>query len=135
MTTEDNIVLFIRNNCRLCSKNDELIVPCICEGVKKYVHKKCLLNYINSTKIEKCELCNYSYILSYKSYVCCNLFFNILYNIFLWILVSCIGFIVFLAVTKNTEKFFDSDITGIKFLGFVFTHLSIKYRILDVSFL
>lgn len=60
--------------CRYCLTNDinNMISPCLCNGTSKYVHKNCLLTWINSRRTNliipilpnnlfKCEICNYNY--------------------------------------------------------------------------
>ena len=54
--------------CYICldaGDTDDLISPCKCDGTTKYVHKKCLLNWIyettNPESREKCTICKHEY--------------------------------------------------------------------------
>jgi hypothetical protein len=107
------------SNCRYClSSKGKLISPCQCTGTIKYIHKKCLITWINQNNKTSCELCNYSYKLNIQNFFILNLFVNIFYNILLWLFITCLTFIIFLGITGNEKKFiFDSDDTGIKFLA------------------
>ena len=55
--------------CKICfekeTKTNPLIAPCLCEGTIKYVHQKCLKNWLNSSNIKpelaKCGICKCKY--------------------------------------------------------------------------
>ena len=36
-----------------------MISPCMCNGSMKFVHESCLMQWLNTSKRKKCELCNY----------------------------------------------------------------------------
>lgn len=44
---------------------DQLIRPCECRGVFAYAHKVCLSNWIETTKHEYCDICNFKYNVSF----------------------------------------------------------------------
>lgn len=46
--------------CRL-SGEDTLYHPCLCTGTIKYVHQKCLEQWLKYSKKEVCELCNHRF--------------------------------------------------------------------------
>jgi hypothetical protein len=50
--------------CRICQEDDyilNLISPCKCHGSIKYIHSVCLNAWINSSKQNKCAICNILY--------------------------------------------------------------------------
>ncbi|CAD5206513.1 unnamed protein product [Bursaphelenchus okinawaensis] len=49
--------------CRVCrlSGEDTLYHPCLCTGTIKFVHQKCLEQWLKYSKKEVCELCNYRF--------------------------------------------------------------------------
>jgi len=53
--------------CRICYENEtdnnDIIEPCRCGGSIRWVHKKCLLKWINMnpTRNSKCDICKFSY--------------------------------------------------------------------------
>lgn len=51
--------------CRICcdggSEEAPLVAPCICRGSMKYVHPRCLLDWLESSKNNKCEICKYAF--------------------------------------------------------------------------
>ena len=51
-------------DCRICYESggqSSMLSPCNCTGTMKYVHKQCLLSWINSKHAIKCELCKIEY--------------------------------------------------------------------------
>ena len=64
-------------NCRIClGTKGKLISPCTCKGTMKYIHKKCLENWIlyrldNNKKSQICEICNKKYIIKRGSMFKC----------------------------------------------------------------
>ena len=52
------------NECRICYdtlRQDSMISPCNCSGSMKYVHKQCLLSWINTMHGLKCHVCGIQY--------------------------------------------------------------------------
>ncbi|KAL5106760.1 E3 ubiquitin-protein ligase MARCHF1 [Taenia crassiceps] len=59
--------------CRICHESNEstnavefnsygrLIAPCLCDGSLKYVHEKCIQQWIEISQSKKCELCHFEY--------------------------------------------------------------------------
>uniref|UniRef100_A0A0N5CB22 RING-type E3 ubiquitin transferase n=1 Tax=Strongyloides papillosus TaxID=174720 RepID=A0A0N5CB22_STREA len=49
--------------CRVCrlSGDEPLYYPCKCIGTIKYVHQKCLTEWLKHSKKEACELCNHKF--------------------------------------------------------------------------
>ena len=50
--------------CRICFEKDlpkKMVYPCKCRGTLKWIHKKCLLNWITISKKMSCPQCNYTY--------------------------------------------------------------------------
>jgi len=50
--------------CRICRENgtrENLVHPCKCSGSIRYVHEKCLLEWIEHSKTETCELCKHKF--------------------------------------------------------------------------
>ncbi|CAD5209375.1 unnamed protein product [Bursaphelenchus xylophilus] len=49
--------------CRVCrlSGDDVLYHPCLCTGTIKFVHQKCLEQWLKYSKKEVCELCNHQF--------------------------------------------------------------------------
>ena len=56
--------------CRICYEDTEnnMIEPCKCGGSIRWVHKDCLLKWIdmNSTRNSKCDICKFSYKITKK---------------------------------------------------------------------
>jgi E3 ubiquitin-protein ligase MARCH6 len=51
--------------CRICRENgnrETLVHPCKCSGSIRYVHEKCLLEWIEHSKTETCELCKHKFV-------------------------------------------------------------------------
>ena len=60
-------------DCRICLEKDDiknLIHPCKCRGTVKYVHEKCLIQWIETTGNnlfkKKCSICNENYLIIKK---------------------------------------------------------------------
>ncbi|KHJ42242.1 zinc finger, C3HC4 type [Trichuris suis] len=53
--------------CRIChceATNDApLIAPCYCSGSLKFVHQRCLQQWIKSSQTKACEVCRFSFIM------------------------------------------------------------------------
>ena len=52
--------------CRICWEpqkdlSDVLISPCHCNGSMKWIHRKCLAKWIETSKHESCQECHYKY--------------------------------------------------------------------------
>ena len=61
-------------DCRICLEKDDiknLIHPCKCRGTVKYVHEKCLIQWIETTGNnlfkKKCSICNENYLIIKKA--------------------------------------------------------------------
>uniref|UniRef100_A0A915JZR6 RING-CH-type domain-containing protein n=1 Tax=Romanomermis culicivorax TaxID=13658 RepID=A0A915JZR6_ROMCU len=56
--------------CRIChcesAPDAPLIAPCYCSGTLKYVHQKCLQQWIKSSQTRSCEVCRFSFIMQTK---------------------------------------------------------------------
>lgn len=56
--------------CRIChcegSSDAPLISPCCCSGSLKYVHQKCLQQWIKSSQTRSCEVCRFTFIMETK---------------------------------------------------------------------
>ncbi|VDO95570.1 unnamed protein product [Soboliphyme baturini] len=56
--------------CRIChceaAPEAPLIAPCYCSGTLKYVHQKCLQQWIKSSQTKACEVCRFSFIMQTK---------------------------------------------------------------------
>lgn len=56
--------------CRIChcesTTEMPLISPCYCSGTLKYVHQKCLQQWIKSSQTRSCEVCRFSFIMQTK---------------------------------------------------------------------
>ena len=55
--------------CRIClddCEQNDMISPCLCRGTSKYVHRKCLNQWMisntNQNAGSKCQECNFEYI-------------------------------------------------------------------------
>ncbi|XP_074603029.1 E3 ubiquitin-protein ligase MARCHF4-like [Brevipalpus obovatus] len=69
MTTESTVSDISINHatCRICFKSADygsLITPCFCRGVFAYVHSSCLSDWIEESGLEKCDICQFDYVLS-----------------------------------------------------------------------
>ncbi len=101
----------LKISCRYCWENDDnLLSPCRCKGHIKYVHKKCLLKWIDSKRENfnnsyECEICKTRYnIKSGKNLKISNLQY-ILLNIF--ILFCCCPILGWLMqLNSNTKHLF-----------------------------
>jgi len=95
-----------KKECRICYNLDfkkKLLSPCKCIGSMKYVHKKCIEHFIETTENEYfetyCYVCNskYDFIsfkLSFIHYVC--LFYALsIYLDFLFFLISFLFLLYF----------------------------------------
>lgn len=52
--------------CRICHDTDDyndLINPCKCKGTGMYVHRKCLIQWVNYSKNENCIICREVYVI------------------------------------------------------------------------
>lgn len=56
--------------CRFClspaTENEELYFPCKCIGSMGYIHKNCLLSWVDSIRMNSCEICRFKYIFEYE---------------------------------------------------------------------
>lgn len=100
MSNDKHII--IPNECRICLEHTEHNISyCKCKGTIQYIHKECLINYINKNKnkIEKncmsnkikCDICN-SYILFYSRREN-KFYFSILVSFILLILLNILIYI------------------------------------------
>lgn len=121
--------------CRICletSDSENFINPCKCIGTSKYVHKECLLKWINQNmdneKSEICDQCKHPYkfenhpeYLDYINYFC-SLSFN---NYFLGGLINFFILLFFNVLNLLTNinllyKKFMMDTSKLKILEFLF---------------
>ncbi|WEL38838.1 vacuolar membrane proton pump [Encephalitozoon hellem] len=51
--------------CKICHMGDvggdDLCNPCRCSGTIKYIHRECLMSWIECSKIKRCDICHYEY--------------------------------------------------------------------------
>lgn len=47
--------------CRICYEPVDLITVCKCDGTLKFVHRDCIVKWIDISKRKTCELCNAHY--------------------------------------------------------------------------
>lgn len=55
------------NFCRFChettdTKSNPLITPCLCKGSLEFVHRQCLERWLNESNQNKCDICQYQYL-------------------------------------------------------------------------
>lgn len=69
--------------CRFCFESSEpLISPCLCNGTLKYVHKKCLENWIQTSGHFECNVCGAPFkILDNDNFIRSTKFLNIIHVI------------------------------------------------------
>ena len=48
--------------CRICLDDGDLISPCRCTGTAAFVHEKCLVRWLNTSKRTDCEICKFEYV-------------------------------------------------------------------------
>ena len=84
--------------CRICYNENEqnnLINPCKCKGTMKWVHKKCLLKWLDISKKTNCQQCKYKFKLKetnnnynfLHSKKCLNIMTILVYSVFLLITI------------------------------------------------
>lgn len=96
VTNENNKVF--DKICRICyddteSKKNPLIYPCNCCGTTKWIHKECLLKWIETSDNLNCPQCKYKYvikkkrkyplldkIINYNSLILLGIFFLLIYT-------------------------------------------------------
>lgn len=56
--------------CRFClsagTENEGLHYPCKCHGSMRYIHKSCLISWVESIGTDTCEICNFKYKFQYE---------------------------------------------------------------------
>ena len=83
--------------CRICydslEDNENLLLrPCNCAGSMKWVHKKCLLTWINMNENnKKCNVCNFKYKIDYK---CITPFLEKCNNKYVFISLTIISYLI-----------------------------------------
>lgn len=54
-----------KRHCKICHmgdiRGDDLCNPCRCSGTIKYIHRECLMSWIECSKIKRCDICHYEY--------------------------------------------------------------------------
>lgn len=54
-----------KRSCKICHgdemEGDELCTPCRCSGTIKYIHRGCLVAWMECSKITRCDICHYEY--------------------------------------------------------------------------
>lgn len=66
--------------CRICYEpkrdDDPLLMPCLCEGSMKYVHRSCIKKWIENSKVildnPKCEVCKTQFAIQKKKNIVLN---------------------------------------------------------------
>ena len=73
-------------NCRICyDEISEVKYFCKCKNENAYIHKKCLIKWLQISGNTKCEICNFPYIIKYS---------NKKRNILLSFMFFCISIII-----------------------------------------
>jgi hypothetical protein len=103
--------------CKFCLESDNLqnlICPCDCNGSIKYVHEKCLKDYVFSYQMKSvCDVCKYEYSFNIKNYSIhpiCQAFFTRLLSQQLFILTMCSIYYWFYIYQKFITKEYNSFI-------------------------
>ena len=57
--------------CKICydeeeEANNPLISPCLCAGSLRHVHRDCLLEWIKTAALERCDLCKHPFDAEFK---------------------------------------------------------------------
>lgn len=90
-------VVVVMKTCRICLESDDVISVCACDGTAKWVHFKCVQEWVRVSKKRNCELCLQPYQHSdltfyktreQKTYDRClwaNFPLGILSGLFLWL--------------------------------------------------
>lgn len=155
----ENNVYETLGSCRYClsdDNNSELFSPCRCKGSSKYVHKKCLNEWLtkkNNTIVipglflqfsNSCEICHTTYKLSFKKIeeskrkLYLDLFIYIsTITILLLFTYTGIGFL--LEQSEKTHQLFTNKGTHLEniiYNGFIMTHiiLAIFYIAMSIVF-
>nr|AGE95649.1 hypothetical protein ECU06_0830 [Encephalitozoon cuniculi] len=54
-----------KRSCKICHtgdiRGDELCNPCRCSGTIKYIHRECLMSWMECSGTKKCDICHYEY--------------------------------------------------------------------------
>jgi hypothetical protein len=126
--------------CRICLDNNpenDLISPCRCSGNSKYVHKQCLLSWVNQKPnflfsgrdcTRQCDECRYRYkvirqrVIGNKNKLFINVFLGSLLSIGLFILSS---FIVGVLVSSVTNTNLDFEPKTTFYTGFIVFYISL----------
>lgn len=143
------------DNCRYCLESSDyhdMISPCKCKGSMKYVHRNCLINYLNIMRDRsvipfnrdpynyKCEICKTDYNVETQEYnnggsLCLNMTTN-----FCIVTISLISaYFIFGSMIYPISKWWpvpvENVILEILFKGFVTTHiiLAIVYFFISLS--
>ena len=74
--------------CRFCFESSEpLINPCKCDGSLKFVHKKCLETWIQTSRHLECNVCKTPFKIHNDSFIRTTKFLNILHVIIMFALI------------------------------------------------
>lgn len=82
--------------CRICYEPENLVSVCKCDGSTKWVHIKCIQQWIDISKRKQCELCHglfeherlrppQPFKVSYSETIIVGFFLGGVYTIFVWI--------------------------------------------------
>ena len=138
---EENI-----KRCRICYEGDQilspLISPCKCNGTIKWVHEKCIKEWINISKKKYCPQCRYQYkienVCNYPklSFLCKdrNIRFLSLLTMFTIILIISI-FKYYLVGMKSNSKinFFLDGLKGLIILSFIIVPIMYYKKWIDMN--
>uniref|UniRef100_A0A8C6KSI6 E3 ubiquitin-protein ligase MARCHF6 n=1 Tax=Nothobranchius furzeri TaxID=105023 RepID=A0A8C6KSI6_NOTFU len=65
LDTKVLLIIFIVNICRVCrsegTQEKPLYHPCVCTGSIKFIHQECLLQWLQHSRKEYCELCKHRF--------------------------------------------------------------------------
>ena len=130
--------------CRICLEDNEpFIHPCYCSGSMKDVHEDCLLRWIHTTHIWKCEICHaplsieYATDLEQRAYLD-RTQLQFLTNPAFHILIHCLIMITFMSILEYFLQF--QLVYNILYIFFLYTFIKKRvqnrdqYLVLSLSF-
>ena len=126
----------VDKQCRICmekidSKVNPFLNPCECKGTVKWIHKECLLKWINTSKNYSCPQCKYYYKLKtkYKYPLLKYLIKYIKYIIIIITFISSFSLTIF--IKYISYKFFNLE----NFSIFDHKLVTINIRVINIFFI